>query len=227
MADESFREIQLSGKQLIALFMAAAVVLIATFLSGVLVGRGVRSQQEPAISADAAQASGGGVDPTAPPTPVKPAPQAEPQVQTPPSVGAAAAGGRGSRRPTLAARPSRLRLRLPAGAAADAKPKQAPASGLAPAAGEPAADRVLREGRGLPHQGRGGQDGRAPVDQGLHRLCDAGDGQGRGALQRARRQVPHPSGSRGGQAASRTRGAAETIDRKRSAASLAPASCSR
>ncbi len=59
MADESFREIQLSGKQLIALFMAAAVVLIATFLSGVLVGRGVRSQLEPPIAADAAQAPGG------------------------------------------------------------------------------------------------------------------------------------------------------------------------
>ncbi len=69
MADESFREIQLSGKQLIALFMAAAVVLIATFLSGVLVGRGVRSRQEPAISAEAAQGSDGAVDPTAPPTP--------------------------------------------------------------------------------------------------------------------------------------------------------------
>ena len=60
MADESFREIQLSGKQLIALFMAAAVVLIGTFLSGVLVGRGVRSQQEPPIAADAAQAPGRG-----------------------------------------------------------------------------------------------------------------------------------------------------------------------
>jgi cell division septation protein DedD len=65
MADESFREIQLSGKQLIALFMAAAVVLIVTFLSGVLVGRGVRSQQEPAASVESAQAQGGAVDPTA------------------------------------------------------------------------------------------------------------------------------------------------------------------
>ena len=49
--------------------------------------------------------------------------------------------------------------------------------------------------------------------QGLRRLCDAGDRQGRVALQRARRQVHDPSGRRGGQAASRTRGAAETIDR--------------
>ncbi len=63
MADESFREIQLSGKQLIALFMAAAVVLIVTFLSGVLVGRGVRSQQEPAASVESVQTAGGAVDP--------------------------------------------------------------------------------------------------------------------------------------------------------------------
>jgi cell division protein FtsN len=82
MADESLREIQLSGKQLIALFMAAAVVLIATFLSGVLVGRGVRSQREPVTLADAAQAPGETVDPTA----SKPAPPAEPPVQqAPPS----------------------------------------------------------------------------------------------------------------------------------------------
>jgi cell division septation protein DedD len=85
MADESFREIQLSGKQLIALFMAAAVVLIVTFLSGVLVGRGVRSQQEPATSADASQASASAVDPTQPTPPPRPAPQAEPQAQAAPS----------------------------------------------------------------------------------------------------------------------------------------------
>jgi cell division septation protein DedD len=142
MADESFREIQLSGKQLIALFMAAAVVLIVTFLSGVLVGRGVRSQQEPAISADAAQASVGAVDPTAPPTPVKPAPQAEPRAQAAPSSApppqaeeAPALDARGQAKPAPAATPGG------AGAdakPADAKPKQTPAVGLAPAAGEPA-----------------------------------------------------------------------------------------
>ena len=40
--DEGFREIQLNGKQLIFLFMAVTVVLVVTFLFGVLVGRGVR-----------------------------------------------------------------------------------------------------------------------------------------------------------------------------------------
>ena len=38
MSDEGFREIQLNGKQLIFLFMAATVVLVVTFLFGVLVG---------------------------------------------------------------------------------------------------------------------------------------------------------------------------------------------
>lgn len=51
MADDGLREIQLSAKQLIALFMAAAVLLVATFLCGVLVGRGVRAQKEPTLSA--------------------------------------------------------------------------------------------------------------------------------------------------------------------------------
>jgi DedD protein len=145
MADESFREIQLSGKQLIALFMAAAVVLIATFLSGVLVGRGVRSQQEPAISADAAQTSGGAVDPTAPPAPVKPTPEAEPPVQTAPPLTpppqadeAPALYARGQAKPTQAA------TGAPAGAGADAKPadakaKETPAAATVPGGADPAA----------------------------------------------------------------------------------------
>lgn len=40
--DEGFREIQLTGKQLVFLFMATTVVSIVIFLCGVLVGRGVR-----------------------------------------------------------------------------------------------------------------------------------------------------------------------------------------
>ena len=42
MNDEGFREIQLNGKQLVFLFMAATVVSVVIFLCGVLVGRGVR-----------------------------------------------------------------------------------------------------------------------------------------------------------------------------------------
>jgi cell division septation protein DedD len=42
VSDEGFREIQLNGKQLIFLFMAVTVVLVVTFLFGVLTGRDVR-----------------------------------------------------------------------------------------------------------------------------------------------------------------------------------------
>ncbi|HUF46279.1 MAG TPA: SPOR domain-containing protein [Vicinamibacterales bacterium] len=44
MSDESTREIQLSGKQLIFLFMSAIVLLVVVFLLGVSVGRGVTSE---------------------------------------------------------------------------------------------------------------------------------------------------------------------------------------
>ena len=47
MNDEGFREIQLNGKQLVFLFMAATVVSVVTFLFGVLVGRGVRGDASP------------------------------------------------------------------------------------------------------------------------------------------------------------------------------------
>lgn len=41
MTDEGLREIQLDGKQLVFLFMAATVVAVVIFLCGVMVGRGV------------------------------------------------------------------------------------------------------------------------------------------------------------------------------------------
>ena len=42
MTDQGFREIQLSGKQLVFLFMASVVLAVVVFLLGVSVGRGVR-----------------------------------------------------------------------------------------------------------------------------------------------------------------------------------------
>jgi len=43
--DDGFHEIQLNGKQLVFLFMAATVVSVIIFLCGVLVGRGVRAER--------------------------------------------------------------------------------------------------------------------------------------------------------------------------------------
>lgn len=64
MADEGFREIQLDGKQLVFLFMAATVVSVVVFLLGVMVGRNVRLPA-PAIAAASTDQS---VDPTVDPT---------------------------------------------------------------------------------------------------------------------------------------------------------------
>ena len=63
MADEGFHEIQLNGKQLVFLFMAATVVSVVVFLLGVMVGRNVR-QPSSQIAAAAPESS---LDPTADP----------------------------------------------------------------------------------------------------------------------------------------------------------------
>jgi cell division septation protein DedD len=69
--DDGFHEIQLSGKQLVFLFMAATVVSVVIFLCGVLVGRNVRAERAMAV-ADAATAA------TEPPLPAPSAPAATP-----------------------------------------------------------------------------------------------------------------------------------------------------
>ena len=48
--DDGFHEIQLGGKQLVFLFMAASVVSAVIFLCGVLVGRGVRAERAATIA---------------------------------------------------------------------------------------------------------------------------------------------------------------------------------
>ncbi len=49
--DDGFHEIQLNGKQLVFVFMAATVVTVVIFLCGVLVGRGVRTDRATAANA--------------------------------------------------------------------------------------------------------------------------------------------------------------------------------
>ena len=45
MSDDGFHEISLNGKTLVFIFMATTVLLVVTFLLGVLVGRGARELQ--------------------------------------------------------------------------------------------------------------------------------------------------------------------------------------
>ena len=79
-SDDGFHEIQLSGKQLVFLFMATTVVSVVIFLCGVLVGRGVRIDRASATdeaSLAGAPAPTDTVAGTAVPTTEPPSPPAE------------------------------------------------------------------------------------------------------------------------------------------------------
>jgi DedD protein len=63
MSEQAVREIQLSGKQLVFMFMTATVAAVVIFLCGVMVGRGVNTTRVLAATSVAAEPT---IDPTAP-----------------------------------------------------------------------------------------------------------------------------------------------------------------
>jgi cell division protein FtsN len=69
MSDQHFREIQLSGKQLVFLFMTSVVVAVAVFLLGVSVGRGVGPDTGGAI--ESLETSASVVPPAEMPAPIE------------------------------------------------------------------------------------------------------------------------------------------------------------
>ncbi len=73
MADDGFHEIQLNGKQLVFLFMATTVVAVVIFLSGVMVGRGVRSDKAASAPNDALALAPAAAPPLEPSSPAPPA----------------------------------------------------------------------------------------------------------------------------------------------------------
>lgn len=83
-SDDDVREIQLSGKQLVFLFMAVTVVSVVIFLCGVLVGRGVQARVTEPV--DTSTAASSVVDESADPTASADVPV------TPPSEPTAATG---------------------------------------------------------------------------------------------------------------------------------------
>ena len=107
-AEDGFHEIQLSGKQLIFLFMTATAVLVFTFLCGVRVGQhvGIRGDvgdvaagTSPTPSTSVADAGPPAAEPPAPPAEDElsyhkrlqsPTPVDEPKPQAPPSAAAQA-----------------------------------------------------------------------------------------------------------------------------------------
>jgi cell division septation protein DedD len=82
--DDAFHEIQLNGKQLVFLFMAATVVSVVIFLCGVLVGRGVRAERAAAAgdttALNAAETTPQQLQEAAPPPPAG----SDPTAATPP-----------------------------------------------------------------------------------------------------------------------------------------------
>ena len=128
--DDGFHEIQLNGKQLVFLFMAATVVSVVIFLCGVLVGRGVRAER-------------GGADSASMANPAETTPQPAPGPPTQPPAGSD---------PTAAAAPpaaedlsyfSRLeKSKAPAEQLKQAAPNHAPAPTPTEKAPTPAAQRA-------------------------------------------------------------------------------------
>ena len=84
--DDGFHEIQLNGKQLVFLFMAATVVSVVIFLCGVLVGRGVVAER----GLSASESTVAEADPLASPEPATAAPatpaSADPRAAEPPTA---------------------------------------------------------------------------------------------------------------------------------------------
>jgi cell division septation protein DedD len=79
MSDQGFHEVQLSGKQLVFLFMSAVVVMVVVFLLGVNVGRGVRSAVgDTEVLAQAESPAPKGTDPA--PASAEPAKPAQPEL---------------------------------------------------------------------------------------------------------------------------------------------------
>jgi cell division septation protein DedD len=81
--DEGFHEIQLNGKQLVFLFMAATVVSVVIFLCGVLFGRGVRAERS---LVDGPAANSAEVTPQQAPAPTPPPASADPTKAAAPST---------------------------------------------------------------------------------------------------------------------------------------------
>jgi septal ring-binding cell division protein DamX len=87
LQDEGFHEIQLNGKQLVFLFMAATVVSVVIFLLGVFVGRGVRAERGTVADSTTASTAVAETSPTPQPAaavPVPPPAGSDPTAAAPP-----------------------------------------------------------------------------------------------------------------------------------------------
>ena len=83
LSDDGFHEIQLSGKQLVFLFMAATVVLVFTFLCGVQIGRNIKGAG--GVASDPSDVVASAAAPAPASTPTEAAPSSGPPAAEPPA----------------------------------------------------------------------------------------------------------------------------------------------
>jgi DedD protein len=97
-AEDGFHEIQLSGKQLVFLFIVTTSVVVGVFLFGVLVGRGAREprSEEPTPSTSAAPSTSAPVD------------TSDPRIAEPPPIPAESDKAADSEKPDALSYPDRL-----------------------------------------------------------------------------------------------------------------------
>ena len=140
--DEGFHEIQLSGKQLVALFMATTVVAVVIFLCGVQVGRNVKGDRVAAEPSDTVASAA-----TPPPasTPTEAAPSGGPPAAEPPAPAQDDELSYAKRlqqadqpaREKLASPPSQPAVAPPAATPPAATPPQQPSAAAPASAGRP------------------------------------------------------------------------------------------
>jgi cell division septation protein DedD len=157
--DDGFHEIQLSGKQLVFLFMATTIVAVVIFLCGVQVGRNVKGGDRLATGEPSDTVASAATAPPPASTPTEAAPSSGPPAAEPPAPAQDAddelsyakrlqqadpAAGDKVAAPAAAARQARPAEEKPASAkppaqVAVAQPRPEPASSPAPASAKPGA----------------------------------------------------------------------------------------
>lgn len=85
IGDDGFHEIQLSGKQLVFLFMATTIVAVVIFLCGVQVGRNVKGSDRLASIEPSEPVSAAALTPAPASTPTQAAPSSGPPAAEPPA----------------------------------------------------------------------------------------------------------------------------------------------
>ena len=137
--DDGFHEIQLNGKQLVFVFMAATLVSVVIFLCGVLVGRGVQRERGSLGSMEALNsptATAPGLDPTKSVVPPTVQPGTDPTKVPAPAGDEAPSSGRSRASASDSVR-AESKAQTPAAIPTGGKPAPTVASSPTPTASDP------------------------------------------------------------------------------------------